>query len=61
MEKGGKRMGVRVTQCEKTQLVLAGFEDGMGPQTKECGLPPGARKNKEMELPPETPEGTQLN
>lgn len=30
-----------------------------GPQAKECGWPPEAGKDKEMDFPPKSPEGTQ--
>lgn len=37
--------------------VIAGFEDRMGPQAKECGWPLEDRKDKETDSPREPLEG----
>lgn len=47
---------LRVTEYEKDNLAIAGFEHERGPQVKECGQLLEAGKEKETGSPFETPE-----
>lgn len=57
MDEGGGRVSVRVLWSEKTsRSLLAGFEDGKGPQAKGSEQPLEAGESKEMDSLLEPPE-----
>lgn len=48
--------GLEICDLRKTQMSLAGFEDGKGPQAKECRKSLEAGKGKKANCPLRPPE-----
>lgn len=58
-EERGRKVSVRVLFMKKTQLSIAGFEDGNGSQAEGCRQYLEAGKAKQINLLMEPPERTQ--